>query len=88
MWYKHMTWCQRVICRHSSLLGGSQERLIWTWGALSVLHLDNFKELVILEQLRNGVPHHIEIYLDSQEVAEIRKAAMLSDSYELAHREV
>ncbi|KAL2089275.1 hypothetical protein ACEWY4_013963 [Coilia grayii] len=46
------------------------------------------KELILLEQFKNSVPRHIEMYLNSQEVTELRKAAMLADSYELTHKEV
>ena len=46
------------------------------------------KELMLLEQFKSSIPGHIEIYLNAQEVGDLRKAAMLADSYELTQKEV
>ena len=89
-----MKWCQRVFGRYSGLLEGNQEILFRPCSAsdryvAEELWCFTFRELKdILEQFRNSVPRHIEMYLNSQEVTEIRSAATMVNSYELPHREV
>ncbi|KAL2082452.1 hypothetical protein ACEWY4_022270 [Coilia grayii] len=50
--------------------------------------LTELKELVLLEQFKNSVPRHIELYLNGQNVTDCRKAAMCADSYELTQKDM
>lgn len=43
----------------------------------------SLKELVLLEQFKSSVPRPVEMYLNSQNVTDLRQAALLADSYEL-----
>ncbi|KAL2099462.1 hypothetical protein ACEWY4_005942 [Coilia grayii] len=53
-----------------------------------VFTFTELKELVLLEQFKNSIPRPVEMYLNSQNVTELRKAGMLADSYELTQKDV
>ncbi|KAL2086009.1 hypothetical protein ACEWY4_019329 [Coilia grayii] len=60
------------------------ERWLKGVGVYTYSHL---RELILLEQFKLSIPRHVELHINDREVTEVRKAAMMADSYELAHRE-
>lgn len=54
--------------------------------ALGVNDYEGWRELIVLEQLKNALPEHISNYISDQKVKTVANAAALADEYVLRHR--
>lgn len=65
----------------------SKERLLDKWvNSKNANDLEKFRQLMLLEELKQCVHPAIKVYLDEQDVSDIYEAAEKADSYSLTHK--